>query len=894
MIETLDHPMSPERVGWKFARLKTLHDAGVTVPRFFCLPDSVFRSAVAPVADEVTALLRTVDFDDWSAVTAASGRIAEVMHGVDVPIDAVLAAFDATFSVDALVSVRSSVVASDMSQAEDSADNPFAGMSDSFLYVRRDGLRDAIVACWASAFSAEGLLYRHRLGMTLDGLGVAVGVQDMVFGERSLVLFTCDPTSYANDAVITAGWGIGEGVVQEVADVDHYFLRSRNDEVERVVSTKTRMITFDAAVGHGSTTAAVPADRADAAVLSDDDVHAVAAVGRRIENLFGAPQDIEATLTPDGVLHVLQSRPIALDRERHRIWSSANVSESFPGTTTPMTYSVARRFYWLLNYDYLRRSGVSESDLHDLHETMTRLLGYIDGRIYHNITSFIRMLAVLPVFEDYRKDWERLVAELDSYYSHEEQAPAGLWARAKRTASLVRSYGVGTLNFARLDRDFATFENEWAVLIAAKRDIDLDTRHPLTLVADYRQVWETAGRIWGTTLINYQYMVLSQKLIEHALDRWDVPDRDTLFARLLCGGRQLRGAEIALSAVHLAEQVRADPELAALFTSEQPRDVWDRLAAGELPHDFTAGVRKHLDRFGDRGLQELKLERPNLRDTPWELLKVVAQYAATEHTAAALDEVERASRLDGEAQLRTALPDHPVRRRILLQLFDQLRRFLYYREAGRYMRSELFGYSKQVIAAIGRQLTDRGVLVDPQDVFYLDIDELFGYVDGSGSTRDLGALVDVRRRDLERAEKLTRLREFATGDIVGTGAPSALDDAGDSGATLLRGLGSCAGTVRGRARVVDDPSLGGDVDADSILVARETDPGWLFLMLACRGIVVERGSMLSHTAITGRKFGIPTIVGVPDATTRIPDGALVEIDGATGRVTLLEDADMIV
>ncbi len=102
------------------------------------------------------------------------------------------------------------------------------------------------------------------------------------------------------------------------------------------------------------------------------------------------------------------------------------------------------------------------------------------------------------------------------------------------------------------------------------------------------------------------------------------------------------------------------------------------------------------------------------------------------------------------------------------------------------------------------------------------------------------------------------------------------------------GIGSSAGKVRGRARVVLDPMSVDKLDQDAILIARETDPGWLFLMLAAKGIVVERGSMLSHTAITGRKFGIPTVVSVPGVTTRIPDGALIEIDGAAGTVCILE------
>ncbi len=107
----------------------------------------------------------------------------------------------------------------------------------------------------------------------------------------------------------------------------------------------------------------------------------------------------------------------------------------------------------------------------------------------------------------------------------------------------------------------------------------------------------------------------------------------------------------------------------------------------------------------------------------------------------------------------------------------------------------------------------------------------------------------------------------------------------------LQGLGSSAGKVQGRARVVLDPLTAGEFDDDTILVARETDPGWMFLMLSSRGIVVERGSMLSHTAITGRKFGIPTIVSVSGATARIPDGAWIEIDGASGVVSILEMPD---
>ncbi|MEV0639944.1 PEP/pyruvate-binding domain-containing protein [Streptomyces sp. NPDC050619] len=894
MIETLDDPMAPEHVGWKFARLKSLYGAGVTVPPLFCLTGEAFHRAVAPVADRIAELLREVNPDDWQDVCRVSAEVRRLVEetALDTSLhEALTAAVDRQFPGDELVAVRSSVLAERLEHAEDSGAHAFAGMSDSFLYVPRDGIPAAVARCWSSAFSPEGLLYRHRLGLSAQGLAVAVGVQRMVLGERSLVLFTCDPATYERRTVISAGWGIGEGVVQEKTATDHFFV-DRAGTVDRVVTGKTTMLTLDTGQGHGLREADVPEALRHVPVLSDAEAVELAGLGRRIEELFGAPQDIEATLTPDGRVHVVQSRPVVLEPGRHRVWSNANVAESFPGTTTPMTYSVARRFYGLLNHDYLRRCGVSERELHGLRETTGRLLGYVDGRIYHSITSFTKMLAVLPLFEGLRRDWERLVAELDTAYAEPAPPPATPLGRARHHARLARSWGRAARNLATLVPDFTAFDRDWNRIVRERRGAASADQHPLVLVADFREVWRRAGDLWGVTLVNYQFMVVCHKLIEQVLERNGVREYATLFSQLLCGGRQLKGAEIALEAVRLAERVRRDPELSARFTTGGAREVWAELDAGRFPAAFTAEFRAHLRRYGDRGIEELKLERPNLRDTPWHLVELVRQYVASGMTVVELEGAERRNRAEGEAELRRLLPDRPAARALLRLLFARLRTHLYHREAGRYLRSELFGYSKQVILALGTQLHQRGVLADPQDVFLLDLDELFGFVDGSGSTYDLAGLVEVRRRDLERATRLEPLREFATADVVALSVPHharSVDAPDNDAGTVLKGLGSCPGRVRGRARVVLSPSLDAALEPDSILIARETDPGWLYLMLASRGIVVERGSMLSHTAITGRKFGIPTIVGVPGAMD-IVDGSLLEIDGATGHVTVIQDA----
>jgi len=169
------------------------------------------------------------------------------------------------------------------------------------------------------------------------------------------------------------------------------------------------------------------------------------------------------------------------------------------------------------------------------------------------------------------------------------------------------------------------------------------------------------------------------------------------------------------------------------------------------------------------------------------------------------------------------------------------------------------------------------------------MEEIFGYIDGAGVTDRLQVLADLRKGEMATHRGIDLPMQISTiGPIRDNQMrkPTCTPDNHEN----LRGLGSSTGKARGTAWVVHDPTAATDVPDDPILVARETDPGWLFLMLSAKGMVVERGSMLSHTAITGRKFGIPTIVGVPSATTRIPHGALIEIDGASGVVQILRDA----
>ena len=173
---------------------------------------------------------------------------------------------------------------------------------------------------------------------------------------------------------------------------------------------------------------------------------------------------------------------------------------------------------------------------------------------------------------------------------------------------------------------------------------------------------------------------------------------------------------------------------------------------------------------------------------------------------------------------------------------------------------------------------------------------------GTATTTDLKGLVAIRQAEYARwrddepppdrfeTRGLVPVGHFTARLIPPTGEPSASDHSDHTDHTdradQRSGIGCCPGVVRGRARVVTDPKAA-EVRAGEILVAERTDPGWILLFAGAAGVVVERGSLLSHAAIVARELGLPAVVSVPGLTSWLKSGDLIEVNGASGMVTRL-------
>jgi pyruvate,water dikinase len=897
-VAALPHTAGPEEaagldpacLGGKAANLAALGRAGLPVPPWFCLTTAVFREVYARLSAEIERALADLDHEDRAALERAAARARELFlaAGLARPDrEALLARFDAAFPAGAFVAVRSSA------RGEDSARDSFAGQMDTYLFVERAALEEKVLSCFASAFSARALLYRRLRGLPLAARGVeaAVIVQRMIESRAAGILFTANPTSgERGEAVISAGLGLGEGVVGDLVESDTYFLDLASGAVrERVIAQKRARVAFDRGRGGGTHVVPVSEDEGARPALAPSEIGALADLARRAEAHFGAPQDIEWALDGDGRAYILQARPITtLDRRRETIFDNANIVESYPGLSLPLTFSFARAAYERCFRESSRMFGVPERVLAERHDVHANLLGLVEGRIYYNILNWYDLFTLVPGFEGALPAWEKALGLRRRFLRPPpRESAARRLARIPVKLRMVRR--ILTL-FATLDRRVAAFRAAFDDVHAEFRAVDLASIDAHAALEIYERLERRLLGPYAISVVNDFFAQQLHEAVGKLVSRWDLGDPASLRNDLLCGEKGMESVEPVRSALGLAAAVRADARLLALFEDGRAeRDVWRAIHEEPGFAAFREALGRHIALYGDRTLHELKLETPPADEDPTFLVAMLRNYLRGGQEIGAMEARERAIRDAAEAALAAKLRGKPLRRRLFGYVLGRCRRAVKNRENLRLLRTRAFGMVKRLFRAIGRRFAEARLLDDPLDIFWLTIEEVAGTIRGACPTRDLRALVALRKREYEGfAKKAPAPRVTARGivyaaDLAGEEAPPPA--AGASGQEL-RGVGCSPGRVRARAKVILSPEAPMDIRGE-VLVAPMTDPGWVFLMVAAGGIVSEKGSLLSHTAIIGRELGIPTVVGVKGATRAIADGRTVEIDGKAGTVTLL-------
>lgn len=231
-----------------------------------------------------------IDPDDSSALADAEQTAEDLILETELPDDIaeeILEAYDDMEGGEAFVAVRSSAT------AEDLPDASFAGQQETFLNITQEELLDRVKQCWASLFTKRAIYYREEQGFDHDRVDIAVVVQQMVDAEKSGVMFTSHPSTGDDQIIIEAAWGLGEAVVSGSVSPDNYVVDPSTAETTTVtVADKKVMHVKDSETGE-TVEREVPDDKRTMRVLHDDEIARLVEMGRRVEDHYGTPQDVE-------------------------------------------------------------------------------------------------------------------------------------------------------------------------------------------------------------------------------------------------------------------------------------------------------------------------------------------------------------------------------------------------------------------------------------------------------------------------------------------------------------------------------------------------------------------------------------------------------------------------
>ncbi|MBQ6349555.1 MAG: phosphoenolpyruvate synthase [Methanobrevibacter sp.] len=298
--------------GGKGANLGELTQAGIPVPPGFVVTAETYEKFMedSGINGQVMDILDKIDINDTKALQAASEEIKSLIVATPIPEDMTTLIVEAYNQLcqrvgedDTDVAIRSSATAEDLPEAS------FAGQQDTFLHVSgNDEVMEYIRKCWASLFEARAIFYREENNFEHSKVFIAVVVQKMANADKAGVMFTVNPSTGEEIALIEGSWGLGESVVSGDVTPDNYQVDKRNNEIINVtISDKKVMYTNDE--NGTSIKVDVDEDKRKERVLSDEELIELTEMGKRVQAHYGEPMDTEWAFEK-GNLFLLQARPI--------------------------------------------------------------------------------------------------------------------------------------------------------------------------------------------------------------------------------------------------------------------------------------------------------------------------------------------------------------------------------------------------------------------------------------------------------------------------------------------------------------------------------------------------------------------------------------------------------
>ncbi len=878
-------------VGGKGANLGELSGImEIQVPDGFCVTTEAYEKItennqeLENLLDELTPL----EADERANISEIAAKIRVAVEQIPIHGDIAeeIAGSLARFDEKDAFAIRSSATAEDMPMAS------AAGQQDTFLnIIGKEQILKHISRCWASLFTDRAVIYRIQNGFDQRKVRLSVVVQKMVLPQVAGILFTADPVSFHRKiSSIDASFGLGEALVSGLVNPDIYKV-CNGEIINKKISTKK--LAIYASKNGGTEEREIELGKQNQQALTDDQILQLERMGRKIEEHFGSPQDIEWCLVED-VFYILQSRPITTlypipspppaslwqpkeenDSENH-VYVSVGHQQMMTDAMKPLGLS----FFLLTTRAPMRVAGGR------LFVDITNMLASPDGRE--------TLVNVLGKSDPIIKDALTTIIERRDFIKPSPSATEGLTTALPNDKN-ESDPGKGDKTVSH--RDYQTL-NEYDPAIVSdlisksqtsieslKQNIQMKSGSDLFdfILDDIRQLKKILAdpESFGVIMTGMN----ASTWINEKMNEWlgEKSAADTISQ----SAPNNITSEMGLALLDVADTIRPCPEVIDYLSRKsgtKDDNFLDELVQFAGGRETRDAITAFLEKYGMRCSGEIDITKIRWSEKPSILVPMILSNIKNFEPGAGTRKFEqgRLEALKKEREILERLkqmPDGEEKVKETKRMIALIRNFIGYREYPKYSIVSRYFIYKQALLKEAEQLVQANIIHAKEDIYYLNFEELREVV----RTNKLDyQIISNRKEGYKLFEKLTPPRVITSDGEIITGKYKRENLPADA----VIGLPVSSGVIEGRARVIlkmEDANL----EEGDILVTAFTDPSWTPLFVSIKGLVTEVGGLMTHGAVIAREYGLPAVVGVEHATKLIKDGQRIRVNGTRGYVEIL-------
>lgn len=718
---------------------------------------------------------------------------------------------DDNFKKGTLFSVRSSA------NVEDSDNMSYAGQLKSYLNIKQEEIFNYIKKCWDFA-SKKG------------NIKMAVIIQQMVESEISGVGFTANPAGLLNEAVITAGKGLGNNIVEDkIATITYYY--NLNDNI--YYSEKYE----------------------ETIELSKKEIEIIINSIKQIKKIFNKYMDIEWAISKNK-LYILQARPITtLGKKEIIVLDNSNIVESYPNISLELTQSVAKRLY-SFTFTEIFRQLLGDKEIEKHLDIFKNVVESVNGRIYYRISNWYTFFQFLPFNNKIIKVWQEMLGVMDKKVIYNKNK-IGIYLKLKLLIKAIRLLKRNNTTMDMVKREYKKVE-EWH-----DKNMLLKNKYSnKELFEINNELASNTTKLAALALVNDMYTFIFTSLTKSLSKNKKYNENISYYISNISNLESMKPLNMLNE---ITKNIRTDEKIYLEFININTNNEFYNFIEKNKNNSNIKALKEYIKIYGDRTLEELKLETKTYRTDPILLVEKIKN-----------NEILTINEKEYKLNIKCNF--------ILKWCIKNTIKGISQREMTRINRTKTFGMARENFIQIAENLVNSKVLNNKEDIFYIEYDELEKYI--NSKSINLKQLAEKRKYEYTENKKIPDYSRLVFDGKIFNKRIYSNVVTNYKGSNVLTGTPVSSGITTGECLIINDIKNIGNVK-NKILVTKTTDPGWAFLIKDAAGLIAERGSILSHTAIISRELGVPAVVNVKNITDILKNGEKIKLDANKGEVEIL-------